>query len=594
MPGKYRPGACDAKWDALARGAVTKPLTAASLWRALKDENAALFEELQQRQRARRTPPPGPRFVDDEEPPEGRGYDSVVARVERSWFKLSTTAAYCQVLLSGEVRQHKRNEMAVILENVSYLEPVRDNAGEPLPGQFKTMPFVTRWTRSPAIRTYDRIDFLPPGAPLSVQPVVGERVYNLFRGFAADATPSPMERPAGLDVLIAHLKCVCGGDDKTFQFVRNTLAHQVQSPGDKQPLLLVVVGEQGCGKDLMFAAHGRALGAALYVTTENAGADVLGSFNSEMMNKLLVHLQELNLSQTGGDSMDRWKGLLTMDRAGFMAKYGNKVRVHNPALYVATTNHIASVPLEDGQRRVVIIRASAEHVGDTAYFAKVAAASETAVVQRAWLDYLRSVDLSEFNPRDHVARPVTDAQREAEQKLLSPVVRFLEWIATPGGGAAALGTGAADIPAVVGPSVSARISPDKAGATAVVTATGQVVKAVRYTPTQLYDAFALFVQEKRLVKSVAEWGHKRFGDKLTDLCGGALGKVKGDVFAAEKGRGHGVTYYAVDPVRLRAFLDSKGWWSGDFAEWEVVTPAAPAGAVALAAVGSAVATITHV
>ena len=99
--------------------------------------------------------------------------------------------------------------------------------------------------------------------------------------------------------------------------------------------------------------------------------------------------------------------------------------MHNPALYVATTNHIASDPLEDGQARGSdASESSSSAVGDTAYFAKVAAASEDAVVLRAWLDYLRSVDLSEFNPRDHVARPVTDAQREAEQKLLSPVVRW--------------------------------------------------------------------------------------------------------------------------------------------------------------------------
>ena len=55
VPGKYEAGACAAKWALLKQGSVAKPLTVASLWQMLKDENAELFAELQMRGVTRRT-----------------------------------------------------------------------------------------------------------------------------------------------------------------------------------------------------------------------------------------------------------------------------------------------------------------------------------------------------------------------------------------------------------------------------------------------------------------------------------------------------------------------------------------------------------
>src|SRR6185437_9072980 len=103
---------------------------------------------------------------------------------------------------------------------------------------------------------------------------------------------------------------ICGNDEAAAAYLLKTLAHQVQKPGLKQPILITLRGPQGSGKDLLLDFTGAVLGAGMYLNTSR-GKDILGDFNALLEGKLLVKLEEANLGATGGKNAEKIKSLAT-------------------------------------------------------------------------------------------------------------------------------------------------------------------------------------------------------------------------------------------------------------------------------------------
>lgn len=145
--------------------------------------------------------------------------------------------------------------------------------------KIKEMNWSQLWLKSPFRRYYPRgITFNPRGDE--------EGRLNLWKGYAV--------HPSGdgsCDLLINHIhEVLCRGNAEHSKVFLDFMAHMVQKPWERPTFSIVMRGEMGAGKDTPFTYLGKILGA--HYITVGRNSDISGRFNSHIMGKILVHLQE--------------------------------------------------------------------------------------------------------------------------------------------------------------------------------------------------------------------------------------------------------------------------------------------------------------
>lgn len=152
----------------------------------------------------------------------------------------------------------------------------------------KRVPLTRIWMKSQRRRTYAGIVFAPGRD-------VGEKYYNLWRGFTvelqpADAAPS-IEAKASLDAFLLHVQeNVCGGDAGLARCLLGFFAHMVQRPEEKPLVALVFKGPKGVGKSTLIDRIGHLLGP--HYGTASDPRYVTGNFNAHFERTLLFALEE--------------------------------------------------------------------------------------------------------------------------------------------------------------------------------------------------------------------------------------------------------------------------------------------------------------
>lgn len=138
-------------------------------------------------------------------------------------------------------------------------------------------------------------------------------------------------------------------DEKSYEYVVKWLANAVQ---DRNYCMLCTIGKQGIGKGVLGSIMAKIFG-------ENEGnfcqvkSDIFkGTFNSQLQNKRLVYLDELNIKNR--EEEDRLKmvinDIIEVEKKGIDAK-----QVKNYASYYISNNHLDSLKLTADDRRFSIV-----------------------------------------------------------------------------------------------------------------------------------------------------------------------------------------------------------------------------------------------
>jgi hypothetical protein len=150
--------------------------------------------------------------------------------------------------------------------------------------------FIEKWLDDEGLLTYDHLDFLPP--PLHVS----DGVYNTWRGFAAQHEPPTTEEETAVmhDMIIPMVRdVICAGKEDAYLWVTNYFAQLFQEPGRKTDMALVLLGEEGCGKNRLTVLLTKMLGERMAFQTSQLKSDVIGRFANVSSNRLLLMLDEL-------------------------------------------------------------------------------------------------------------------------------------------------------------------------------------------------------------------------------------------------------------------------------------------------------------
>lgn len=215
----------------------------------------------------------------------------------------------------------------------------------------------------------DRIEYRPDVAD-RVFSEKGEVIVNSYsRPDTVNGSASNLNVAQRREVenrLVTHIGQLCN-DEYESEMLLDWLAHQVQNPGVSVPFCPVIIGFPGSGKGYIRALLRTVLGGENVGVVNPSGINDL--YNAWAADKVTVIMDELLIN--GDDRIEvlnRLKPLITNEYV-MINEYGEKVRkVKNVTNFLALTNHVDALPLQERDRRYWVIKSRYKSIDE---FSKV-------------------------------------------------------------------------------------------------------------------------------------------------------------------------------------------------------------------------------
>jgi hypothetical protein len=181
-------------------------------------------------------------------------YVKMKADFEKTCFKLEEPTGFGE-LVQGKVLMHTSITLKERFKNIQKVSMTMD------PYDGAKVPFIGLWIEDPSIRTYERMDFVPPPIRASA------KVFNTWQGFEAERILAGLAEQGSHEPFEAHLRMMCG---ESADYFITWLAHIVQKPGEKTDVVVQLMGAQGTGKGFVFEnVMPKVLGDQYYVHTND-------------------------------------------------------------------------------------------------------------------------------------------------------------------------------------------------------------------------------------------------------------------------------------------------------------------------------------
>ncbi len=206
------------------------------------------------------------------------------------------------------------------------------------------------------------------------------------------------------------LDVICDGDEDSYNYLINYIAHALQLPEKKPGVMLILMGGQGIGKGTLGRIFQK-IWTSTYLQVSNIDA-VTGNFNAALERSFIVFMDEALFS---GDkkSSDALKSLVTEPLIHINEKHQPARQTQSFHRFIATTNATHFKNTENDDRRDFVLKVSDRHKNDHNYWNELDHEMNHGGIEAFMYDLLER-DLSAFNVR---AKPSTPGL--LEQKLLS-------------------------------------------------------------------------------------------------------------------------------------------------------------------------------
>jgi hypothetical protein len=279
--------------------------------------------------------------------------------------------------------------------------------------------FIDWWLRDDTIRTFDRLAYYVDARECP------EGVFNTFTGFAAATLPVD---PVDISGVLYHIQLLCNHNADAAEFLLDWMASVLQYPGKLNGICVVIIGDHGCGKDILFNWFGaQVIGLGAYYKTARPHIDLFGAFNCSRKNVVFYQIEEGNSAAITEMHVEQFKNYITDPYASIQMKGRDTTSdslVKNYNHFLMSSNYTVPFTKKPTERRIVANRASNEKCRDFGYFTHLA---ETVLadkrVVRTFYDFLMNRDISR---RDWCNPPETDAMREWKFACESDIQQFLD------------------------------------------------------------------------------------------------------------------------------------------------------------------------
>ena len=282
--------------------------------------------------------------------------------------------------------------------------------------------FINNWLKCTDRKTSHKINCIPYSGTFQRDKWYINGVINTYRGFNhLISTVNESYHEEFEDFYNNYfLKLLFNLSEQNEEYARWVLqffAQMIQHPEQRVRRAIVLIGNQGDGKNALLDTFARVLGEDLFNTSSKA-KDYFGDIASAHFNKILVNLDE---SQKSGnlDLEGMIKEFVTKATINVRQMYKDTFTADNYARLIVTTNKSTALPIDfaSGDRRFVIFRTHNPYgsVSSDAYLQFWRKYID--VINSEWFpalmyEKLMSVDISDWNQNKEIITKQYEDTRE--------------------------------------------------------------------------------------------------------------------------------------------------------------------------------------
>lgn len=286
--------------------------------------------------------------------------------------------------------------------------------------------FIPRWLEDPTIKTYEALGYYPNPA------LCPDNIFNTFVPFAVTNIPTNTE-PVSIEIIKHQMQVLVNFDEAHFEYFRNWLSLLFQRPEVKPCVAIWFNGSQGTGKDTFIDFIGnKLLGADSYFNSTDAQNDFFGSFNGQCASKKLIKLEETSASVLIRNK-ELLKTKITQPTGNYNQKNEKMITLPSCEAVLGSCNEAVPFLMEDTDRRFVLFTPSSKYIRNSnpliqekndEYWKQLHADYNNPKMQRAFYDYLMSVDLTGFNVLDKPTTVTSDFVRLSSRPNTA---KYMQW-----------------------------------------------------------------------------------------------------------------------------------------------------------------------
>ena len=223
-------------------------------------------------------------------------------------------------------------------------------------------------------------------------------IFNIWNGYdISEEIADKFDEDEAQPILDHILDCWCDGDEQSFEYVIDYLAHIIQKPWKKTGVVVALKSKQGGGKGVIISKLGEIIGDNHFCQNSNANY-LFGDFNGQLEGKILVNLDE---AFWGGDKKmeGMMKNKITERNQTINKKNKEAYMVSDYANYIISTNNDWFAGTTEDDRRYYCLELNNKYSGRMTkekeeYFNPIVQAPAGAFAK-----ILYGRDLTHFNPR---------------------------------------------------------------------------------------------------------------------------------------------------------------------------------------------------
>ena len=268
------------------------------------------------------------------------------------------------------------------------------------------------WLVNPARRTVATQTFRA-GAGIVTSAPDGRSALNSWRGLRIITPPGDWEDRA--QPFIRHVNWLFGAESGLFL---DWIAHTAQRPGELPSIAWIHIAPRtGMGRNLISSVLGRIF-VGYAALSYNLGASLKSGFNGLLAGKLLAVVDEIDEGASGRkyQLQQDLKQLVTEETRTINPKFGRQHVEWNACRWLIFSNSEVAIPLEDADRRFVVVRCDDDPRPEAYYWELYRLRDDPAFIASV-AEYLQQRDISSFKPG--MRAPLTAAKAGLLERVRS-------------------------------------------------------------------------------------------------------------------------------------------------------------------------------
>jgi len=238
-----------------------------------------------------------------------------------------------------------------------------------------------------------------------------EQIFNYFRGYDYKQLDEVKEEV--IQPFLNHIHDVIANkNEEIYKYILVWIASILQKPNFKTGVALVILGNQGTGKNVFTNVICKLM--ARYANENVTSIEsVVGKFNAILENKKLLVLNELqSIDCNKYLNSDALKSIITDRRININQKNEPERMCENVANFIMVSNNNIPIKIESTDRRYMVTETSDEKRGDYDYFDKLCD-SFTPEFYENLFTFFMMLDVKNYNLRKIPETEAKDTIKEA-------------------------------------------------------------------------------------------------------------------------------------------------------------------------------------